>query len=491
MRVVTRTQDMATESDQSGTVEQVSSVRDWGSPITDTFVAAFANDGLIIDCPRIVLTQQAAASPKRVFGRGMISLLDAGAFKLRMYTDDSSRDPFEDLVRQSRIVPGQLFPDDEFYTLEATDLSGTVWNCSDVLVRFDGQNHGVVATAEFSRLGYRVTGLNHDQPSVVSMWFFRELDIPYNRLVTTEVSSGDRFLQKSMAPKFTTHDVGPFTFEVQATTKEKGSVICRLYSKTEAFPTGIEARVEEALRFVTFSPVSWCIVDKFSRGVREVTVVPKQELPKRLLNEPVDDRRPDCVFDYWRLFSAYLGYVMNFEDETRYHPLSAQLYQIISAETRQLNVIGLLLGVAVEGVLNSEFHGLAGPSTEFRAAIDYVGKLIDRIKCREGGLSARLKGALMPMKQARAKDKLKALQDAGAITREMVEAWGKLRNATAHAAIHEKENAVQVLWGQCNTVYTLLNILVFITVGYTGKYQDFSSMGWPIRDFNYRSSNSA
>jgi len=461
---------------------------DWLSPITDTFVEAFANDTLIIDCPKILLTQQGADVPRVISGRGMISLQENTSFQLRMYTDLADADPFAEMDRMSNWVPGEIIPDDEFYNLDATDISGTTWHSKNIYVNLHGQNHGVVATGHFDLLTHGATGLSVNLPSVLSMWFFEALEVPFTRLVKMEETSGERKLRTSISPKFSTFEVGPFNFEIRSTEMEKGTTLLRTSSTTDPFPVGIESRILEALRYVTFSPVGWCIVDKQHGGVREVSIMPKNKKIKGLFEEPLNSNRPDCGVDYWRLFSAYLRHVMNYDDEDRYHPLSAQLFQVITAETREMHILGLLVSVAVEGVLNCEFNSLANPSKDFLDSIDSAIKLIDRIKCTNTNLATRIKGAMSPMKSARAKDKLKLLQENGIVSKQMVSDWEKLRNTTAHASVHDNEKDIQETWSRCNTVYTLLNILVFTAIGYSGKYQDFSSRGWPIKDFRLASS---
>lgn len=471
--------------------DQVKNRFDGFSPITAPFVQAFADNTLIIDCPKIMLTQRCAKAPRIISGRGMISLLASPSFQLRMYTDIEMVDPLAELVKMSNWVPGEIIPDDEFFDLEAIDVSGVTWQAKNIFVKLNGHNHGIVATSNFDLLTSKASGLSATSLANLSMWFFETLDVPFTRYARTEVTSGERKLGTSISPKFSFFEVGSFSFEITSTERERGTTILRASSKTAKFPVGIESRIQEALRYVTFSPVSWCIVDKQNDGDREVIITPKQKMTKGLFEEPLCSNQPDCGDDYWRLFSAYLRHVMTFEDEMRYHTLSAQLLQLITAETKQMHLIGLLVSVAVEGILNCEFDGWANPPKDFLDSIQRAIKLIGRLKCTNLSLATRIKGALSPMKSARALDKLKELQEKGVVTKEMISDWQKLRNMTTHASIHDNEKDIQELWNKCNTVYTLLNVLVFTAIGYTGKYQDFSSRGWPIKEFSFKLTSSA
>ena len=98
-------------------------------------------------------------------------------------------------------------------------------------------------------------------------------------------------------------------------------------------------------------------------------------------------------------------------------------------------------------------------------------------------LKARLAGAVEQMKNVRARDQLVALEKKGVVSADTVKAWTILRNTTAHASVHLDPRDVQEFWTRCNTVYTLLNRLVFKAIDYSGKYRDYSVVGWPTADF--------
>jgi hypothetical protein len=447
--------------------EQSSSTgNDLGTPITDAFVKAFASETLVLDCPSMTLRQHTEANPRVIHGRGMISLPQGEGFQLRMYVDNddaASAHPLAALMKMMKWVPGEIIPREEYFSLEAIDLSGFAWACKTVQIDSHGAGYGTVITGKlYDVLAHRVSGL-------------------FNQSVMTHVTSSEGTLSQSLLPKFAKFDADDFRFEVQRLELAEGSTILRVFPKGGLFPAGIETRVEESLRYVTFSPIRWCIVDKQQQGAREVIVVPQSNHRKGLFDEPLDHRHPDYAIDYWRLFVAYFQHVVGFNEAANYHPLSAQLFHVISSETQQLDLTGLLISVAVEGVLNVEFEDVARPSDAFRATLDRVATVIRRLKCVDEGLAKRLLGVLPPMKSSRPKDKFIVLEASGVITNEMVKEWEKLRNAIAHAAVRFDPTKTQTIWNRCNIVYTMLNLLVFRAIGYSGRYQDFSSRGWPIK----------
>ncbi len=463
------------------------SAKDFASPVTDTFLRAFATGSVLIDCPRITVRQLAEKKPQVFNGRGMLSLLAGEEFQLRMYVNDDCIDqhhPIEEFLRMAQCVSGEVIPPEEYFELSATDISGFEWSCGKIQAKIHGGCHGIVITGRLiDVLRHRMSGLTATLPSLMSMFFFDNLQIPFNQFVLTQSTSGERTLSSKILPEFARFDAGDFHFEIQKAEPEKGSTILRVSSSIQSLPDGIETRVEESLRYLTLNPIHWCIVDKRVGDTREVAIVPRRVAQSPIFDEPLDHSRQDCAVDFWRLFVAYFQHVVSHPEPQNYHPLSAQLFHVISAETRQLDLLGLLVSVAVEGVLNCEFADLAKPSDVFKTSLDQIGKSIRRLRCADAKLAARLQGVLTPMKSSRPKDKLKVLEDTGVITKDMVKKWEKLRNTTAHAAVRVDPAETQAMLTQCYIVYTMLNRLIFQAIGYSGKYQDFSTLGWPIEEF--------
>jgi hypothetical protein len=86
------------------------------------------------------------------------------------------------------------------------------------------------------------------------------------------------------------------------------------------------------------------------------------------------------------------------------------------------------------------------------------------------------------MRASRAKDKLLAVQKAGAIRLELVRAWENTRHPSVHADGFDK-TAIDKIYRNFQSALTLFNELVFLVVRYTGQYSDFSVVGWPLRTF--------
>ncbi|MCU0704613.1 MAG: hypothetical protein MUF18_11605, partial [Fimbriiglobus sp.] len=84
------------------------------------------------DCTEMTLTQNATENPRVHRGKGLLRQNAEGGLCFRIYPPGDG--PLEGTFDKcsERITAGQLVPDDEFYTLRATDWGGRVWTCAQV-----------------------------------------------------------------------------------------------------------------------------------------------------------------------------------------------------------------------------------------------------------------------------------------------------------------------------------------------------------------------
>jgi hypothetical protein len=161
------------------------------------------------------------------------------------------------------------------------------------------------------------------------------------------------------------------------------------------------------------------------------------------------------------------------------HPLWGQLNAVYEASAGTfINSQALTLAVAIESILGSEFPDLGKPSTTECKEIDSAVKFWNTWNGTTA-LKERIKGAIKPLKQARAGDKMRVLAERGAITAEAAKAWQTLRNANVHAYQRPSRQLRRLL----SIVQILFYQLVFCTIGYRGYYNDYSTPGWPCRKY--------
>ncbi len=166
---------------------------------------------------------------------------------------------------------------------------------------------------------------------------------------------------------------------------------------------------------------------------------------------------------------------------TEPHPLSENLHFAVAGDASPLDAGLVLLSIALEGVLKTGFPTVAVPDDSLGEQVDAACKLVSGSELSDT-FKKRAIGSLNSMRASRAKDKLLALQKAGVIREELIRAWEDIRNASVHAEILDK-TAIAKIYHKYQCVLTLLNELVFLVVGYTGQYTDYSVAGWPLRTF--------
>lgn len=470
------------------------SFKNYRTPLSPEFLKGYSQGRLVVDFTELRLTQRRPTNPPSYVGKGFLEVLTDSEFTLRMYVESSEgheEATLRSLERETNEVrPGDFISPETYFRMSGSDISGFAWQCDRVQVSIHDGGHGIVLTGTLlEALKHETVDLSEVTRAQASMYFFNELRVALDRRMASEVSSGGRTVCPGFERTLTTFSAAGMEFAAEQVAPEKGSFVARLTSSDSTLPPAIETRVEETLRYVTASSANWCIVEKRFGTNRQVLVVPRRPVHTSFFNEPVDHTAPGASPHYWRLFGAYLEHVLRAKDADSYHPLSSQLFHVVSGETRQLDLNGLAVGVAVEGVLNVAFDEIGKPSKEFLAAREALATRVARMKCAVPELERRVKGALDAMKSSSASptDKLKTLEAAGVVTREFVKQWKDLRNKTAHAKGSFDPDAMRKLFPLCNAVYTMLNRLVFQAIGYEGEFQDFSQRGWPRATFKPRS----
>lgn len=149
-----------------------------------------------------------------------------------------------------------------------------------------------------------------------------------------------------------------------------------------------------------------------------------------------------------------------------------------------LETIALLLCVATEGILDDPlFKALGKPNA---SVLGLIKELFDWVRKApvESSLRERALSAMGSMKSNRAVDKMYALAKIGAIDEKDIVSWKFLRNPSAHGSFEVDADKLQELLDHIYRLITLIYKLVFLKIGYTGKYSDYSRRGWALSDYD-------
>ncbi|MCK4795386.1 MAG: hypothetical protein KAV87_67275 [Desulfobacteraceae bacterium] len=305
------------------------------------------------------------------------------------------------------------------------------------------------------------------------------IEIPCNTVTESKTYVGDKIRQRS--GKLNAARFSACNYEIEIRNEEDWLTL-GVSSGLQKLPDFLELRVGEALQFVLARSLSWSMLEIYE-GNKDITSI--RPLPigesKSRAQPAIGYKRIDETGCVWKLYEKYLQHILSYS-KPYWHPLSGFIHSVIEAMSGSLEAQALTLGVAVEGILRTEFADLALPGEEFENEIDKAKKLINESSL-ENSVKKRGIGAFDAMLQPRAEDRLKELVKKGLIEKELVEAWRKIRHRSAHADIMNSIDTREFL-KLYDRVNVLFNQLIFLAIGYTGKYTDYSTYGWPLKDFS-------
>jgi hypothetical protein len=376
---------------------------------------------------------------------------------------------------------GEFIPHTDYFTLEATALNGEVWRGKSILPDF---NHGISLGSVVSGHLYQIARTATDSTITeskagLSLRFAEDFDFPGNARKITKTFIGDAEVSISGHWKDAGFEAAGFTFHLE---KDRGSVLLSARSKGNSLAPNFYLRICEATEFALFDPVRWVIRTEWDSGQTTTMLRPFPKPYTRKSNRPpvgfVSRRTEEHV---WRLFGKYLEHIaLDARDDE--HTLAKSVHFAVSGDMGPLDAGLLALSVAIEGALKTGFPTLAVPDEALRQKIEAAESLISN-STLDASFKPRVLGALGAMRFPRAKDRLLALQKAGVVRKELVKSWEATRNPAVHADPLDHD-AIGELYRNYQSALTLFNELIFLVVGYSGQYSDYSVAGWPLRDFD-------
>jgi len=440
-----------------------------------------------IDCIDITLTQNATPNPHQYRGKGHLRQEADGVVTFRLYLPN-------DYIKESQIElgssndAGMLVPRDAYYTLAATDWYARVWTCNRV--------HPDISTTDAGgRLSSVISGkatylqTTEDIPELdwyaVRLVWLGTFDIPANCATETVKTVGNRNPIRSWSRNVALfkNDLGEFVIRA-----EPGRLVLTCESSQAQHPNFVE-RIAEALGFVVGRRLPWNYSEEYRDKSRITRARTQEQSDELALPVPAGGVSRDHAGYTWVIFSRFLQFIASHEGNER-PPVSRHIYGVLQGYQGTIGAYALSLGIAVEGLCTDLFPPSVEYDTRFRRWVKDLKK-----HCLAWGsfsdpeayaaLYDRVGGMIGTLHSTRPKDTLHRLASAGAVKAELAAAWGKLRNATAHANI-KATGTLQELVTLCDQVVVLLYQLVFKAIGYEGIYTDYSQRGYPEKRYRGR-----
>ena len=417
----------------------------------------------------ISLTQRGTDDPLVLQGKGSIAFgKKYPHFALRMYSDLGLK-PAPGMRKWpggEPVHPGDSIPEHHFFDFQATDLHGHKWHCEEITVQ-PIPGRGVVFTCNLPTLTCVSPIPFQTDCDHVTMYFLKNLEIPFTTYVKRRSEADGKLLHNGFGLERHESAAGGFDFVASRVEKHRDACIIQVVARESALVASVEARINEALSYALARPLQAPISERWHGEQQTVTLKPLDlekrgfDLPGRF-DPPVSPNQVFVAKDFWEMFSAYFIYAVADPIASRPHPLSRQLLRVLLASRSTLDMAGLVVCTAVEGLLKlSEFSDIPFPVSE-------DGKERQR----------KFAGVKVPDPTVSPKKKLRTMQQHRLLSEVTVNAWDYLRNRTAHGEMSSDDRREQEFVRASFAVYTLLNHLVFLVIQYHGQHTDFSKPDW-------------
>jgi hypothetical protein len=400
-------------------------------------------------------------------GSGFIQQDAGGDLEFRLY--DRTR---QHTVNFGSFIPGSFVEDEQYYDLEARDISSRTWRASHVIVFDSGAIDvaGCICKGELRQVTCFAETAAED-----GLWMYLpgEVKLPTNAITRIVEETPGRM---SIRPNFNLWEVKGERFELLMTKVEGGLEVDGSYLGGPP-PEHFEQRLEEALWFTLAFPAKWTLLDIRKGGEHSFIIRRLRDKPgKPLLRPPLEPELGAQADHLGRMFVLYLDYILRDAQPPYYHPTSVTVYQALRGSALSLNAEAWQLSVAVESLARSGFPELGRPSADELIAFDEAVKYVEGWTGDEG-VKGRIVRAISTWRGSNPREVLKQLTKKGVVTEHQVKAWNTLRHRIAHG--RELLDVLDELPALCDSVYMAFLRMMFDVIGYSGPYTDRSSRGWP------------
>jgi len=432
----------------------------------------FINKRWQIDCPQIKIFDKNT----KISTSGTIYQDQEGKLKLKAYSPSSNigEQLFKNLPQ-----PGVLL--DRRYHIVAKEYSGSKWH-SDVfwLTANIGKN-GSILKADIDTISKSTT-----TPSA---------NLNYLSIVVSPVGdfparSGKRQKQLKAGRYFLSYSRNEANFNIRNLKFEmiKDGKIVRVncYPRdnklNNEITPALQWRILESLQLLLGRRLQILIVERYN-SKKEITELHSirdkkhdQIMPPLRLHDVAIHK------DYWKLFKCYFLKCVE-EKGSHFHKLSQYLNSVLDSGKASLEGQCLTLAVAIEGLVNHFFNGVKVKKGFTENEIKLVKDKILELPLSDEQKN-RIDKLIDLLNQERAKDKLQKLHSLGLIEDDLVKSWWEVRNKAAHG-YYECTKIQKCLYHK-NSMTELLYKLIFLIIGYTGKYTKYSEVGYPDVTFNQK-----
>ena len=429
-----------------------------------------------LDCPKIKLTQQIKENPIVYSGPGTIYQDKNGMLQLKVY--HSIKDIKKEISHQLvYYTPGKIISDEHYFLLEATDMSGTTWFSENVWVTgnisFPTLGHVIKTSLKRiknkTKIKERKAKKNYLHMIVPSTDF----SIPGN--ASEELPKG------SWRRNITKINIQQLDLELRL---NDNSFTIKAISESKKLDEELQDKLLEALSII-FGKIVKPIIFDFIHNGYNVSAINSISLaiPDKSLLSPIKHSNTTDLQSFKDFLERYIITVGKPNSQ-----LFGYWYNVYKAWDSSIENRSLVLSVTIEGITKTYLKKYSLPDKELLQQSQEAAKIIQKMDLHSR-IKQRILSNLGELKNISTKTTLYKMADKSLFPKFYVDEWVKLRNKSAHPAnLGTNEKEIQKFLDQIHISLTFFYLLLFLIIGYQGKYVDFSKEGWPVNDFKIKKS---
>ena len=440
-------------------------------------IKAVMENRFSIDCPKLILNPQSPNSSGKIYeGSGFVTQNRDGSLSLKMFCGGSLAP--EEFFSKLQFPPGKIIEEQHYYRLSATDISGREWESKWILPNFNvgPEFVGYVINSGIREIWYADSIPKATEARYAELYIPGDVQIPFSNTTQIErIVEGERRSSATLLniSKFISNG---YKFEIE---QKDSWILFRVISHDHDINKATLIRFMEALQFVLAKSISWTI----SSLIHEHTVVTHIKSHNDMycrsrIGPPIHFQLTDRS-SIWHLFDKYLSYVINYNEKS-WHPVFGWVHAVIESGCSSVDTESLVLSIAIEGLLKDNFSSLVYDISQLEQHVSKTQCIITHSDL-DANFKNRILGTLGAMLRPRPKDLLHILKDRALIDPVLISAYDKMWNSSAHGEVADISK-LQIHLDRCSAVLTLFYQLIFLAIGYTGPYADYSTPGFPTRE---------
>jgi hypothetical protein len=451
----------------------------------DEFKKTYLEGKLAIDCLEITLTQNSAVNPRIYNLVGSLFINPENGVEARLVWErdsDYPYDQFAQLKAWGQIKPGDIFPEDHYFNLQALDTAGRIWRNPVVSLKRVEQERAeiLMITCDFIQ-----TELDsHVQRTLAHFVFHDEIGIRMNSAKSWKEPhrNGERHTTKQVAAKGLVNEFEIDYYPVATSKAGSAHELTAVAEPAASIDSHFDDRLLEAVQFSVARLAKPIMREVIRAGKQTITLSKFESLNNGLVQSAVPGHQHA---DFYRLMERYYQYACTEAKGEEAPPLSKIISGIFTLKGVWLDTIALLLAVTIESLLNEPaYKKLGAPDDKYCKEIDGLIANLKNIESLSQSLKTRAQNSLSNMKSSSASDRLHMLAKGDVVDQEDIKAWKFIRNKAAHGALTVDPSAVQCLLDRVNRLVVMAYKLVFFRISYQGLYTDYATRGRPEVPFD-------